>query len=74
VPEILRHGHTGFIADDVPGMVAAIARVAELDPAVLRAEAVERFSVERMVDGYLEAYHAVAGFPLVPDRPQPVAA
>jgi hypothetical protein len=37
-------------------MVAAVNRVSELDPAVLRREAEERFSVERMVQGYLEAY------------------
>ncbi len=56
VPEILRHGETGFIADDLAGMVSAVDRVAELDPAALRQEAENRFSVDRMVQGYLDAY------------------
>ena len=39
--------------------MAAVARLATLDRGAVRAQA-ERFSVERMVDGYLRAYHAVA--------------
>jgi glycosyltransferase involved in cell wall biosynthesis len=58
VPELLRDGRTAFIANDLAEMVAAVNRVSELDPAVLRREAEERFSVERMVQGYLEAYEA----------------
>lgn len=56
VPEILRHGETAFIANDLAEMVALVDRVAELDPARLRQEAEDRFSVEQMVDGYLDAY------------------
>jgi glycosyltransferase involved in cell wall biosynthesis len=59
VPEILRHGETALIADDLAGMVAALDRVSELDSTVLRREAEERFSVERMVQGYLDAYETV---------------
>jgi glycosyltransferase involved in cell wall biosynthesis len=60
VPEILHHGRTAFIADDLDGMVAAVELAVELDPAHLRESAVERFSVERMVDGYIAAYEAIA--------------
>jgi glycosyltransferase involved in cell wall biosynthesis len=56
VPEILLHGETAMIADDVAGMAAMVDRVAGLDPARLRHEAETRFSVARMVEGYLEAY------------------
>jgi len=40
--------------------VAAVARLATLDRAAVRARA-EWFSLDRMVDGYLRAYHAVVG-------------
>jgi glycosyltransferase involved in cell wall biosynthesis len=59
VPEVLRHGTTAYIADDLGGMVAGVGRVAELDPQVLRADVERRFSVERMVEEYLDVYESV---------------
>jgi glycosyltransferase involved in cell wall biosynthesis len=61
VPEVLRHGETAYVADDLGGMVAGVELVSHVDPAVLRADVEQRFSVERMVEGYLEAYEASAG-------------
>ena len=61
MPEILRHGRTAYVADDLGGMVAGIDRVGDLDPEELRRDVERRFSVERMVDGYLQVYEAVAG-------------
>ena len=46
VPEILRHGETAFIANDLAEMVALVDRVSELDPARLRQEVENRFSIE----------------------------
>ena len=51
VPEVLDDGVTGFICDDVDGMVAAVGRLGEIDPAVCRRTVEERFSVERMTRG-----------------------
>ena len=59
VSELLRHGETAYIADDLAGMVAGVDLVSQLDASVLRAEAKRRFRVERMVEGYLEAYEEV---------------
>jgi glycosyltransferase involved in cell wall biosynthesis len=59
VPEILDHGRTAFIADDLSGMVAAVDRAVELDPTVLRRCAERRFSIEQMVDGYVAAYESM---------------
>lgn len=59
VPEVLRHGTTAYVADDLGGMVAGIDRVAELDPRELRADVERRFSVERMVNAYLQVYESV---------------
>ncbi len=59
--EIVRDGSDGFIAADVPGMAAAVARVPELDRAAIRRSVLERFSVERMADGYEAVYARLLG-------------
>jgi glycosyltransferase involved in cell wall biosynthesis len=50
VPEVIDDGRTGFVVDDVDGMVEAIGRIGEIDRRACRAEAERRFTVGRMVD------------------------
>ena len=57
--ELIAEGTTGFLVDDVAGAVAAVDRAASLDREAIRADAVARFDVARMVDDYLDAYAAV---------------
>ena len=57
--ELIEEGTTGFLVDDVAGAVAAVDRAASLDREAIRADAVARFDVARMVDDYLDAYAAV---------------
>lgn len=59
--ELIEDGETGFLVDDVEGAVAAVGRASSLDRAAIRAQAVARFGVARMVDDYLDAYAAVLG-------------
>lgn len=59
--ELIDDGTTGFLVDDVEGAVAAAGRAASLNRAAIRAWAVARFDVSRMVDAYLNAYAAVLG-------------
>jgi glycosyltransferase involved in cell wall biosynthesis len=59
VPELVVDGKTGFIVDDVDGAVAAVDRIGRIDRAVCRAHVREHFSVDRMVEGYLEVYRTV---------------
>jgi glycosyltransferase involved in cell wall biosynthesis len=59
VPEIIKHGDTGFIVDSVDAAVEALNRVPDLDPARLRRYVEENFSRERMVDNYIKAYEEV---------------
>ena len=62
VPEVVADGVTGFVVGSVEEMAAAVGRVGELDPRVLRARVEERFSAEAMVTGYERAYErAVVG-------------
>lgn len=60
LPEIVEHGVTGFIVNDVDEMAAAIAAVDTLSPETCRAVARRRFSAERMVAGYFENYLELA--------------
>jgi glycosyltransferase involved in cell wall biosynthesis len=60
LPEIVEHGRTGFLVDDVEGMAAAIERAGEIDRAQCRQAAVQRFSVRQMTDAYLSLYERLA--------------
>ena len=60
VPEVVDDGVTGFIVDSHAEMVAAIARIDELDRTVVRQRVEERFSREHMIAGYVAAFeHAL---------------
>jgi glycosyltransferase involved in cell wall biosynthesis len=66
--ELIVDGTTGFLLDpgDVDGMVAAAARVGQLDRAASRAHVRERFSSAAMVAGYETVFAALT--PSHPDR------
>ncbi len=61
IPGILEHGRTGFLVDSVEAMAAAIGRLDEIHPDACRRAARERFTLTRMVDGYLALYARIAG-------------
>ncbi len=56
IPEILRDGIDGFIGDDAQQLAFFDGLVDGLDPAAIRAGALERFGVGRMVDRYEALY------------------
>lgn len=56
VPEVVIAGRTGFVAERLEELVAAVHRVASLDRSACRAHVEARFSVRRMVDGYEAVY------------------
>jgi glycosyltransferase involved in cell wall biosynthesis len=56
VPEVIEHGHSGIVVDHYRDMPAALEAADALDPMDCRRYAEERFSPERMVADYLEAY------------------
>jgi len=58
LPEIVEPGRTGWLVRDVEEMARAIHAAGDLDPAACRREG-ERFSAERMVAAYLDAYRRV---------------
>lgn len=52
LPELVQHGHTGFLVADVEGAVAAVSQVESLQRAECRADVELRFTAERMVQDY----------------------
>lgn len=60
LPEIVDHGRTGFLVRNETEMMEAIRAAADLDRAECRAEAVQRFSLDRMVRSYFAVYHQLA--------------
>lgn len=58
--EIVEHGHNGYLIDDLTEGRLAVTEVLELDRGEVRRMAVERFSVEHMVDGYEAVYRSLA--------------
>ena len=56
IPEIVVDGATGFLCDAVDDAVAKVPRLASLSRRACRAHVESTFSVERMVDRYLDAY------------------
>ncbi len=60
MPELIADGTTGFLVDEIEGAVAAVGRSQDLDRAVIRAEAVARFGIGRMVEAYIAVYEQVA--------------
>jgi glycosyltransferase involved in cell wall biosynthesis len=60
LPEIVDHGLTGFLVDDVHEARFAVREVANVDRTLVRHTVLERFSAERMVDEYESAYRQLA--------------
>jgi glycosyltransferase involved in cell wall biosynthesis len=59
VPEVVRHGETGFVVENLAEAEAAVAEVYRLDRRRCRQWVEENFSQEAMVNGYLAAYRKV---------------
>lgn len=62
VPELVTDGVTGGVFGSIDALVAGLPAVMALDRPTVRATAVARFSLDRMIDGYEAVYHdLVAG-------------
>ena len=58
VPEVLRHGKSGFVCDSLDEMVEAVAHVDSIAPEACRREA-RRFTAPVMTDNYLAVYEGL---------------
>ncbi len=56
VPEVIKHGQTGYIVDSVKGMTDAIKSIDKISRETTRERAVKLFSTETMVSNYERMY------------------
>lgn len=59
MPELVAEGTTGCLVPDVASAATAVERVSRLDRRTVRAVTERRFSSDRMVDAYVDAYRQV---------------
>jgi glycosyltransferase involved in cell wall biosynthesis len=59
--ETVEHGVDGFLVDDLDEAFLAVQRAPDLDRALIRERALDRFSAGRMVDEYEDVYRALLG-------------
>jgi glycosyltransferase involved in cell wall biosynthesis len=56
MPEVIEDGVSGFLVDDLNGMVHALERISELSPSACRSYAAERFDAPIMIRAYESVY------------------
>ena len=57
--ELIAHGVTGFLVDDIDSAVAAVAAAGDLDRRRIAERAADRFTVATMIDKYVKVYRDV---------------
>jgi glycosyltransferase involved in cell wall biosynthesis len=63
MPELVKHGESGYLLRTEDEMVEAMQRIETLDRRRCREWVEENFSVEQMVEGYERLYRQIAGSP-----------
>jgi glycosyltransferase involved in cell wall biosynthesis len=61
MPELIRHGVTGFLCRSTDEMAAAVRRIGEIDRRACREDCERRFSADAMVDRYVSVMRSIAG-------------
>ena len=59
MPELVRHGETGYVVDDVEGAVKAVSAVKTIERSACRADVERRFTSARMARDYVRVYEQV---------------
>lgn len=59
VPEVVQHGETGYVVNNVPSMVKAIKALNKISRKATRVRAEKFFSMEKMVSGYQKIYQRI---------------
>ncbi|MGR9087554.1 MAG: glycosyltransferase [Gammaproteobacteria bacterium] len=59
MPELIRHGHNGFLVDSVAEAIAAVADIGRIDRTRCRRHVERHFTAERMVEDYLQVYRQI---------------
>ena len=63
IPEIVEHGRTGYLCEDVPDLTEAISKIDRIDRAECRAAVEGYFSTDRMVREHVELFSVLTTTP-----------
>lgn len=59
IPEIIEHGRTGFVSENLTEMIAAVERIGQIDRQRCRASFDQRFTADRMARDYVALYERI---------------
>jgi glycosyltransferase involved in cell wall biosynthesis len=59
MPELIRDGETGFLVENISEAIQAVGKIHSIDRNYCRSWAMEMFSMEKMVDGYIKVYEKI---------------
>lgn len=59
MPELIQHGNTGYLVDNILEAVLAVGQLEQIDPFYCRAYAEEKFSIDTMISQYIEVYESI---------------
>jgi len=59
VPEVVLDGKTGYVVEDTRQMVEAVKKIETIDRALCRKVVEEKFTIEKMVEGYEKVYEKI---------------
>ena len=59
MPELIRHGETGYIVDDIESAIEAVAAINSIDRSECRADVEKRFTSARMARDYVRVYEQI---------------
>ncbi|UCD02829.1 MAG: glycosyltransferase family 4 protein [Candidatus Aenigmatarchaeota archaeon] len=59
VPEVIKHGETGYVADNYREFVSYVRKIDEIDPKACRRWVEKKFSIGAMTDGYEKTYKRI---------------
>jgi glycosyltransferase involved in cell wall biosynthesis len=59
MPELVETGKSGFLVDSVDEAIQAVARIEDIDRADCRRRVERHFTIDRMIDDYMQVYETV---------------
>jgi len=59
MPELIENGKSGFLVDNVDEAVETVARIEEIDRAFCRRRVERHFTIDRMIDAYVNVYETI---------------
>jgi len=68
IPEVIRHGETGYIVEDIEHAVNAVAALRLIDRSACREDVERRFSHTRMANDYVDVYEKILNLGAGDDR------